>query len=164
MEHRHEIAPAEGKLGVLVVGLGAVGTTLIGGVHLIRKGIAKPIGSVTQMGTIRLGKRTDNRTPQIKDFVPLAKLDDLVFGGWDIFPDNAYEAAIKAGVLSKEHLDAVKGELEGIKPMKAVFDRNFIKNINGPNVKTGKSKLDLANQLRQDIQNFKKEKKGDCVQ
>jgi len=155
MEHRHEIAPAEGKLGVLVVGLGAVGTTLIGGVHLIRKGIAKPIGSVTQMGTIRLGKRTDNRTPYIKEFVPLAKLDDLVFGGWDIFEDTAYEAAKHAAVLSNEHIDAVKTELQALRPMKAVFDQNYVRRLNGPNVKSGATKYDLAMQLVDDIKTFK---------
>ena len=153
-----KIEPAKGKLGILLPGLGAVSTTFIAGVMLARKKKLLPIGSLTQMQTIRLGKRDAKKAPLIRDFVPLANLSDLEFAAWDIFPDNAYEAAIKAGVLSKEHLDAVKGELEGIKPMKAVFDRNFIKNINGPNVKTGKSKLDLANQLRQDIQNFKKEK------
>src|SRR6266702_7535186 len=115
------IAPAQGRLGILLPGMGAVATTFIAGVEAIRRGISKPIGSLTQMGTIRLGKRTDNRSPAISDFVPLAKLQDLVFGGWDLFPDNAYEAATKAGVLSKEHLGDVKDSLTTIKPMTAVF-------------------------------------------
>ena len=153
-----KIGPANGKLGVLTPGLGAVSTTFIAGVLLARKKLGKPIGSLTQMQTIRLGKRDANRAPLIRDFVPLASLSDLEFAAWDIFPDNAYEAAMKAGVLTKEHLDLVKGELEKIKPMAAVFDRNFIKNISGPNVKSGKSKLDLAAQLREDIRSFKREK------
>jgi myo-inositol-1-phosphate synthase len=150
-----EIAPAQGKLGILLVGLGAVSTTFIAGVFAIRKGLAKPIGSLTQMGTIRLGKRTDNRTPMIKDFLPLASLDDLVFGGWDIFEDNCYEAAKTAGVLDERLLDKVKTEMEGVKPMKAVFDRQYVKRLDGPNVKTGKNKLDLAEQVRADIRQFK---------
>ena len=153
-----KIEPAKGKLGILLPGLGAVSTTFIAGVMLSRKKKLLPIGSLTQMQTIRLGKRDSGKAPLIKDFVPLANLSDIEFAAWDIFPDNAYEAAIKAAVLSKEHVDIVKDELEKIKPMKAVFDKNFIKNISGPNVKTGKNKLELANQLRQDIQNFKKEK------
>ena len=152
------IKPAEGKLGILLPGLGAVSTTFIAGVLLARKGLAKPVGSLTQMQTIRLGKRDSGRAPLIRDFVPLAPLPSLEFASWDIFPDNAYEAAMKAGVLSKEHLGLVKDELEQIKPMKAVFDRNFIKNIDGPNVKVGKNKLELAGQVREDIRNFKKEK------
>jgi myo-inositol-1-phosphate synthase len=150
-----EIAPAQGKLGILLVGLGAVSTTFIAGVFAVRKGIAKPIGSLTQMGTIRLGKRTDNRTPPIKDFVPLASLDDLVFGGWDIFEDNCYEAAKTAGVLDDRLLEQIKAEMEGVKPMKAVFDRQYVKRLDGPNVKTGKNKRDLAEQVREDIRNFK---------
>jgi myo-inositol-1-phosphate synthase len=118
-----EIAPAQGKLGILLVGLGAVSTTFIAGVFAVRKGLAKPIGSLTQMGTIRLGKRTDNRTPPIKEFVPLASLDDLVFGGWDIFEDNCYEAAKTAGVLDERLLEQIRPEMESVKPMKAVFDR-----------------------------------------
>jgi len=153
-----KIEPAKGKLGILLPGLGAVSTTFISGVMLARKKKLLPIGSLTQMQTIRLGKRDAKKAPLIKDFVPLADLNDLEFAAWDIFPDNAYEAAIKAGVLSKEHIDIVKDELEKIKPMKAVFDKNFIKNIEGPNVKKGKNKLELANQLREDIRNFKKEK------
>ena len=153
-----KIMPAQGKLGVLLPGLGAVSTTFIAGVMLARKGLLLPIGSLTQMQTIRLGKRDEGRAPLIKDFVPLARLSDLEFAAWDIFPDNAYEAALKAGVLSKEHLNLVKDELEKITPMKAVFDHNFIKNLDGPNVKKGESKLQLAQQLREDIREFKKEK------
>jgi len=152
-----EIAAAKGKLGILIVGLGAVATTFVAGVEAVRKGAAAPIGSLTQMGTIRLGKRTDGRSPMIKDFVPLAGLDDLVFGGWDIFTDSVYDAAVNAKVLDKDLLFQFKPFLEAIKPMPAVFDHNYIKLIDGPNVKTGKNKLDLAQQLRTDIRNFKKE-------
>lgn len=146
-----------GKLGALIPGLGAVGTTFIAGVLNIRKGLAPPIGSLTQMGTIRLGKRTEGRSPYIKDFVPLADLDDLVFGGWDIFPENVYEAAKHAAVLEDRHLDAVRDELEAIKPMKAVFDRKYVKRLDGPHVKSGDSKMALAEQLRADIRRFKEE-------
>ena len=156
-----EIAAAKGKLGILIVGLGAVATTFVAGVEAVRKGIAAPIGSLTQMGTIRLGKRTDGRSPLIKDFVPLADLNDLVFGGWDIFTDSAYEAAANAKVLEKDLLLQIKPFLDSIKPMPAVFDHNYIKLIDGPNVKTGKNKRDLAEQLRADIRNFKKENKCD---
>jgi myo-inositol-1-phosphate synthase len=156
-----EIAAANGKLGVLIVGLGAVATTFVAGVEAVRKGIAAPIGSLTQMGTIRLGKRTDGRSPLIKDFVPLADLNDIVFGGWDIFTDSAYEAAANAKVLEKDLLLQLKPFLDTIKPMPAVFDHNYIKLIDGPNVKKGKNKLDLAEQLRADIRNFKKENKCD---
>jgi myo-inositol-1-phosphate synthase len=154
---RIEISPATGKLGVLIVGLGAVATTFIAGVEAIRQGIAAPIGSLTQMGTIRLGKRTDGRSPMIKDFVPLAELKDLVFGGWDIFTDSAYEAAATAQVLNPQHLEPLKPFLDNIKPMPAVFDKNYVKLLDGPNVKKGKNKLELANQLREDIRNFKKQ-------
>jgi len=150
-----EIAPARGKLGVLLVGLGAVSTTTIAGIFAIRRGLAKPIGSLTQMGTIRLGKRTDNRSPKISDVVPLATLDDLVFGGWDIFDDNCYEAAKHAGVLEDRLLEQVKDELAAIKPMPAVFDRQYVKRLDGPNVKKGKNKKDLAEQLVADIRKFK---------
>jgi myo-inositol-1-phosphate synthase len=146
-----EIAPAKGKLGVLLVGLGAVSTTFIAGVEAIKKGIAEPIGSLTQMGTVRLGKRTDNRVPLIKDFVPLAKLEDLVFGAWDIFPDSAYEAAMHAGVLEKELLFQLKPALQKIKPMKAAFDQSYVKRLNGDNVKPSKNKLELAEQLIEEI-------------
>ncbi len=154
-----EIAAAKGKLGILIVGLGSVATTFITGVEAVRQGIATPIGSLTQMGTIRLGKRTDGRSPLIKDFVPLADLNDLVFGGWDIFTDNAFEAAIKAKVLEKELVLQVKPFLSKIKPMSAVFDQKYVKLITGPNVKTGKDKMDLAEQVREDIRNFKKKNK-----
>jgi myo-inositol-1-phosphate synthase len=154
-----EIAAAKGKLGILIVGLGAVATTFVAGVEAVRKGIASPIGSLTQMGTIRLGKRTDGRSPLIKDFVPLADLNDLVFGAWDIFTDSAYEAAANAKVLENELLLQVKPFLSKIKPMPAVFDHKYVKLISGPNVKTGKNKLDLAEQVRADIRNFKKKNK-----
>jgi myo-inositol-1-phosphate synthase len=151
-----KIQPATGKLGVMVVGLGAVATTLIAGVEAVRKGIAKPIGSITQMGTIRLGKRTDSRTPLIKDFVSLAKLEDVVFTGWDIFTDNVFQAARTAKVLDKDQLEEIRPYLESIKPLAAVFDQYYVKRLQGTNVKTGKNKLDLAEQLRADIQAFKK--------
>jgi myo-inositol-1-phosphate synthase len=154
-----EIAPAKGKLGVLLVGLGAVSTTFIAGVEAIKQGLAEPIGSLTQMGTIRLGKRTDNRVPRIKDFLPLANLKDLVFGAWDIFPDSAFEAATHAGVLEKELLGKLRGPLQKVKPMKAVFDQNYVKRLSGTNVKKGKNKLDLANQLIADIAEFKRKNK-----
>ena len=154
-----EIAPAKGKLGVLLVGLGAVSTTFIAGVEAIKEGLAEPIGSLTQMGTIRLGLRTDNRVPKIKDFVPLADLKDLVFGAWDIFPDSAYEAAMHAGVLEKELLVELRKPLQKVKPMKAVFDQNYVKRLSGTNVKKGKHKLDLANQLIADIAEFKRKNK-----
>jgi myo-inositol-1-phosphate synthase len=148
------IAPAGGKVGVLLVGLGAVSTTTIAGTLAIRKKLARPIGSLTQMGTVRLGKRTDGRSPLIKDFVPLAELDNLVFGGWDIFEDDCYEAAKTAGVLERSLLDPIKDELSAIKPMSAVFDRHYVKRLDGPNVKKGKNKRDLAEQLIQDIRDF----------
>ena len=154
-----EIAPVKGKLGVLLVGLGAVSTTFIAGVEAIKKGIAEPIGSLTQMGTIRLGKRTENRVPLIKDLVPLADLNDLVFGAWDIFPDSAYEAAMHAGVLEKDLLAQVKTPLQKIKPMRAVFDQSYVKRLNGVNVKEGANKLKLAEQLIEDIAEFKKRNK-----
>jgi myo-inositol-1-phosphate synthase len=150
-----EIAPAEGKLGILLVGLGAVSTTLVAGVEAVRKGISQPVGSLTQMGTIRLGKRTDNRSPLIKDFVPLASLDDVVFGAWDIFNDSAYDAAMNAGVLDKDLLNQLSEPLSSLKPMAAVFEQNYVKRITGENVKTGKNKMDLAEQLIADIAKFK---------
>ncbi|HMG73317.1 MAG TPA: inositol-3-phosphate synthase [Pyrinomonadaceae bacterium] len=156
-----DIAPAKGKLGVLLVGLGAVSTTFIAGVEAIKKGLAEPIGSLTQMGTIRLGRRTDNRVPAIKDFVPLAKLEDLVFGAWDIFPDSAFEAATHAGVLEKELLTKLRKPLQKIKPMKAVFDQNYVKRLTGTNVKKGKNKLQLARQLIDEIADFKKKNRCD---
>jgi myo-inositol-1-phosphate synthase len=144
---------------VLLVGLGAVSTTTIAGIIAVRKGLAKPIGALTQMGHIRLGRRTEGRSPAIGDFVPLANLDDLVFGAWDIFEDNCYEAAKTAGVLDVALLDEIKDELSGIKPMTAVFDRQYVKRLDGPNVKKGKNKKDLANQLIEDIRRFKTEHK-----
>ncbi len=149
------IQPASGKLGVLLPGMGAVATTFLTGVEAIRKSGAAPVGSLTQMGTIRLGKRTDNRSPMIKDFVPLAGLDDLVFGGWDIFEDDMYSAAMNAGVLEKDLLNEHKEFLSGIKPMKAVFDQRYVKNIHGPNVKTEGTLMDKAEALMEDIRNFK---------
>lgn len=151
-----KISEPEGRLGILTPGLGAVATTFIAGVMAVRKGLSKPVGSTTQMGTIRLGKRTEGRNPMIKDFVPLAKLEDIVFGGWDIFGDNAYEAAIKAGVLDSQLLDKLKDELSAIKPMKAVFDRRYVHNLDGANVKKGPTKMDLALALMDDIENFRK--------
>ena len=155
MKEPTEIAPARGKLGVLLVGLGAVSTTFIAGVLAIRKGIAVPIGSLTQMGTIRLGKRTDGRSPLIKDFIPLASLDDLVFGGWDIFEDDCYQAARTAGVLESDLLEQVRPELSTIRPWPAVFDQHYVKRLDGPNVKKGRHKRDLAEQVRADIRQFK---------
>ncbi len=148
------IAPATGKLAVLTPGLGAVSTTFIAGVCAARRGLGRPIGSLTQMGTIRLGKRTENRSPLIHDFVPLAQLDDLVFGGWDIFPDNAYESACHAGVLDRQLLDQLRPDLEVIKPMTAVFDRRFVKKLDGPHVKRGHDLFELAEALKEDIRNF----------
>src|SRR6187397_2599913 len=155
------IQPAKGKLGILLVGLGAVSTTVIAGVLAIRKGLAKPIGSLTQMGTIRLGKRTDNRSPRIKDVLPLANIDDVVFGGWDLFDDNCYEAAKTAGVLEASLLESIRPDLEAIKPMPAVFDRQYVKRLDGPNVKKGKNKRDLAEQVIADIRTFKASNKCD---
>jgi myo-inositol-1-phosphate synthase len=148
------IAPADGKLGILIPGLGAVSTTFMAGVEAVKRGLGEPIGSLTQLGTVRLGKRTESRTPRIQDFVPLAKLDDLVFGGWDIFEDNAYEAAVHASVLEASLLEKVRQPLEAIKPMKAVFDADYIKRITGPNVKQGGSKMDKAEMLVEDIRQF----------
>jgi len=156
-----QIAPAKGKLGVMLVGLGAVSTTFIAGVEAVKEGLAEPIGSLTQMGAIRLGKRTDNRVPPIKDFVPLADLNDLVFAAWDIFPDSAYEAALHAGVLDKELVNKLKKQLQKIKPIKAVFDQSYVKRLSGTNVKKGKNKLELANQIVDDIQDFKNKRKCD---
>ena len=141
--------------------MGAVSTTTIAGVLAVRRGLAKPIGSLTQMGTVRLGKRTEGRSPLIKDFLPLASLDDIVFGGWDIFDDNSYEAAKTAGVLENDLLDKIRPELEQIKPMSAVFDRRYVKRLDGPNVKKGKNKKDLADQLGEDMRRFKKDNNCD---
>jgi len=155
------IRSAEGKLGILLVGLGAVSTTTIAGIMAVRKGIAKPIGAMTEMGTVRLGKRTDGRSPAIRDFVPLATYDQLVFGGWDIFEDNCYEAACTAGVLEAPLLAQIKDELSAIKPWPAVFDRQYVKRLDGPNVKKGKTKKDLAAQVIDDMRRFKAEHKLD---
>src|SRR3954468_17434979 len=146
-----DIKPATGKLGILTPGMGAVATTFMAGVEAIRRGTAKPIGSLTQMGTIRLGKRTDGRSPLIQEFVPLAKLDDIVFGGWDLFPDDAYQAAKKAGVLSNELRAERKDFLWTVKPMKAVLDQECVKKLTATHAKTGKNKMDLAEQVIEDI-------------
>jgi myo-inositol-1-phosphate synthase len=161
MPQRIDIKPASGKLGVLLPGMGAVATTFIAGVEAVRRGIAKPIGSLTQMGTIRLGKRTDDKSPMIKDFLPLANLDELEFAGWDIYRDNCYEAAINAGVLDKTLLDQVKDYLESIVPMSAVFDQKYVKKLEGDNVKKGANWWELAEQLKADIKRFKDEKNLD---
>jgi myo-inositol-1-phosphate synthase len=150
------IAPAGGRLGILIPGMGAVTSTFIAGVEAIKSGLGEPIGSLTQLGTIRLGKRTEGRTPRIKDFVPLTPLECLSFGAWDIFEDNAYEAAARAKVLEPGLLERLKGPLSEIRPMKAVFDRNYVRNIDGPNVKSGSTKMDLAEAVMQDIQDFKR--------
>jgi myo-inositol-1-phosphate synthase len=155
------IKKAKGKLGILTPGMGAVATTTYAGTIAIKKGLAKPIGSLTQMGHIRLGDRNKDQQPLIKDFVPLATLDDIVFGGWDPIDDNAYEAAIKAGVLETHHLLPIREEMEAIKPMSAVFDQRWIKNLDGPNVKKGLNKLDLAEQLMADMEKFKKDNNCD---
>jgi myo-inositol-1-phosphate synthase len=155
------IASPKGRLGVLTPGMGAVSTTFMAGVELVRRGQSAPVGSLTQLGTIRLGKRTEGRTPKINEFVPLAKLDDIVFGGWDVFPDDAYQAAAKAGVLEAKDLDKVKKFLKTIKPMKAAFDQHYVKNLSGSNVKKAKNKFELTEQLREDIRNFKKKSKAD---
>ena len=152
---KEQIQPANGKLGILLPGLGAVATTVIAGVVAVNKGLAEPIGALTQMGNIRLGKRTENRYPLIKDFVPLAPLQDVVFGGWDVYSDNVYEAAMNAKVLEASLLNAIKPELEAIKPMKAVFDKSYVKNLDGTHIKQASTKWDLANEVINDIENFK---------
>jgi myo-inositol-1-phosphate synthase len=159
MRRPTRIAPAKGKLGILTPGMGAVSTTFMAGVELVRRGLSNPVGSLTQLGAIRLGKRTEGRSPLIKDFVPLAGLNDIVFGGWDVYPDNAYEAAKNAGVLSPEHLAKVKKFLSGIKPMKAAFDRNYCRNLDGTHIKKAKNKYDLALQIKADIAAWKKKTK-----
>jgi myo-inositol-1-phosphate synthase len=156
-----KIAAARGKLGVMIPGMGAVATTFMAGVEAVRQKIAEPIGSLTQMGTIRLGKRTEGRSPKINKFVPLAGLKDLVFTGWDIFEEDAYESAVHAGVLEKDLLNQIKPFLRSIKPRKAVFDRNYVKKLDGKHVKKGKNKRDLAEQLRADIRDFKKKSGAD---
>jgi len=160
---RQQVKAAEGKLGILMPGLGAVATTMIAGVAAIKKGISKPIGSLTQMGTIRLGKRTENKQPKIKDFVPLAGLDDLVFGGWDVYEDNVYEAAMNARVLDANLLRDVREELQAIKPMRAAFDRNYVKNLDGKYVKDIDNRYELALAVMEDIKNFKAENNCDRI-
>ena len=161
MKIPNEIVLPKGRLGVLLVGLGAVSTTFIAGVHAIRKGRASATGALSQIGTIRLGKRTDNRTPLINDFIELAALDDLVFGGWDIFDENCYEAAKTAGVLDPSLLEELRPELEAIRPWPAVFDQQYVKRLMGPNVKSGTNKRELADQLTADIRQFKVDKQLD---
>ncbi len=160
---KKNIKEPRGKLGVLLPGMGAVGTTFIAGVIAIRKGFGQPFGSLTQMGTIRLGKRTDNRVPKIKEFVPLAGLDDLVFGGWDIFEDNVYQSAVNAGVLDKGLLDQIKPELETIRPMRAVFDQEYVKRLHGTYIKKAETKWEYAQMLMEDISNFKEKNNLDRV-
>ncbi len=152
---KEQIGKANGKLGILIPGLGAVSTTLIAGVEAVKKGLAQPVGALTQMGSIRLGKRTENRYPKIKDFVPLAGLHDVVFGGWDIYEDNVYEAAMNAKVIDASMLEAIRPELEKLVPMKAVFDRSYVRNLDGKNVKSGKTKMELAGAVMDDIKKFK---------
>jgi myo-inositol-1-phosphate synthase len=153
---KEQIQSADGKLGILLPGLGAVATTFIAGVAAVNKGLAQPIGALTQMGNIRLGKRTENRYPLIKDFVPLANLQDVVFGGWDVYDDNVYEAAMKAKVLEPALLQAIRPELEAIVPMKAVFDKSYVKNLDGHNIKEAPTKYDLAKAVAADIEQFSK--------
>ncbi|HET9931171.1 MAG TPA: inositol-3-phosphate synthase [Polyangiaceae bacterium] len=157
MQRPQKLESPQGKLAVLLPGMGAVATTFIAGSLLARRGLARPIGAITQTGTIRLGKRTDNRNPKIADFVPLANLNDLVFGGWDLFPDNAYEAATKAEVLESKHLDPIRDELSAIKPMSAVFYPEYVKRLTGSNVKTGKTKADMVEAVRDDVRRFIKQ-------
>jgi len=149
-----KVKPAEGKLGILIPGMGAVATTFIAGVEAVKKGLALPVGSLTQMGNIRIGKRTENKNPKINEFVPLAQLNEIVFGGWDIYEDNVYEAAMNAKVLEASLLTAIKPELEAIKPMKAVFDKSYVANLDGTNVKKAATKYDLALALMNDIESF----------
>lgn len=160
---RTVVKPAEGKLGIICVGLGAVTSTFMVGTLMARKGLAEPIGSLSQLAKIRVGTEAEKQYKKIKDVVPLASLNDIVFGAWDIFEDNAYESAIHAEVLKQKDIDPVKDELVKIKPMKAVFDHNFVKRLNGTNVKEGKNRWDLMEQLRADIRNFKEENKCDRI-
>ena len=155
------IAPATGRLGVLIPGMGAVTSTFIAGIEAVKQGLADPIGSLTQLATIRLGKRTEGRTPLIKDFIPLTPLECLTFGTWDIFEDNAYEAAVRAKVLDPSLLDRLKEPLAAIQPMKAVFDHDYVRRIDGPNVKRGANKMELAEALMEDIREF--QRKNGCT-
>lgn len=161
--NKHSITPAPTKLGILTVGLGAVSTTFIAGTMLARKGLAKPIGSLTQMGRIRLGRRDQKREPFLNEVVPLANLDSLVFGAWDIFTDNAYEAAKRAAVLEDKHLDVIKDELSNVRPMPAVFDKNYVKKLDGQHIKKAPNKKMLAEMLREDIRNFKSQNNCDAL-
>ncbi|MDT8370026.1 MAG: inositol-3-phosphate synthase [Longimicrobiales bacterium] len=164
MKATPKIQSSTGKLGVLLPGFGAVATTFVAGVEGTRRGIAKPFGSLTQMQTIRLGKRTEGNSPLIKDFVPLAGLEDLVFGAWDPISEDGYESAVNAGVLDRhEHLDPIRDFLSGIKPMPAAFSTDYVKKLNGPNVKKGANKKELAEQIREDIRRFKSENGCDRV-
>src|SRR5258706_16002643 len=157
MKRPPQVEAAKGKLGILLPGLGAVSTTFIAGCLLARRGLGEPFGSLAQLATIRLGKRTENRTPKIKDFVPLTRLDDLVFGAWDLFSENAYESAKNAQVLSNEHLELVKDEMSAISPMSAVFYPEYVKRLHGTHLKHGKNKAEMVEMLREDIRRFKKE-------
>ena len=163
MSEAWEIREAGDRLGVLMPGMGAVATTFIAGVELVKKGLAEPIGSLTQLGTIRLGKRTENRVPRIKDFLPLQEMNGLVFGGWDAFPDDAYDAATTAGVLDKEHLNAVRDELKAIKPFPAVFDERYVHNLHGTHLKQYESHREAVEQVREDIRTFKRDNDLDRV-
>ncbi|MES0349324.1 MAG: inositol-3-phosphate synthase [Desulfobacteria bacterium] len=155
MRREQDIQKADGKLGVLIPGMGgAVSTTFLAGVEAVRRGLALPVGSLTQMGTIRLGKRFEYRIPQIKEFVPLTHLDDLVFGGWDVLGDDCYQAAVQAGVLKRQHLEEVHSFLEGLKPWPAVFNQAFVKNLDGPNVKPQASHAELVEAIKADIEAF----------
>ena len=155
-KQQSSIAPAKGRLAILIPGMGAVATTLVAGVEAVRRELAKPIGSVTQMGRVRLGKRTDGRSPLVKDLVPIADLADVRFGGWDIFPESAYDTAVHAKVLEKDLLDQLKEPLSALKPMAGVFAPEYVVRLHGTHVKKGKSKLDLGEQLRDDIRTFMK--------
>ena len=161
MKRPESIEQASGKLGILLPGLGAVSTTAVAGIHLARKGLGKPIGSLTQLGTIRLGKRTENRVPKINEFVPLANLNDLEFAAWDLFPDNAFESAMSAKVLEPHHLEAVRPELEALRPMKAAFYPEYVRRLHGTHIKTEPTKADMVEALREDIRRFKSEKAVD---
>ena len=158
MNQKQNVEPAEGKLGVMLVGLGAVATTYVAGVENVRRGNSKPVGSLAEMNTIRLGKRTDLRSPLIRDFVPLATMEDIEFAAWDPIPDDAYDSCKVAGVLDPHHIEPIADFLKSVKPLPAVFDKNYVKRLDGSNVKSGKTKRELAEQLREDIRNFKKEK------
>ena len=160
---KQQVQEAKGKLGILIPGLGAVATTVIAGVEAVKKGLSQPIGSLTQTGSIRLGKRTENRSPKIKDFVPLADLNDIVFGGWDVYKDNVYEAAVKAGVLDPYLLKAIQPQLETLVPMKAAFDKNYVKNLDGTNIKEYDTKYNLALAVMDDIEQFKAKNNCDRI-